>query len=62
MINKIKSFIKKIRQPKVKRNLVSVNEIKKMYKKFTKNQLIRVIIQLSQQNAILKYKKGIIKK
>ena len=62
MKNKIKAFIKKITTPKSKKKLVSVKEVKEIYKGFSKNQLIRVIIRLSQENAMLRYKKGMIKK
>lgn len=61
MINKIKQFIQKLRRPKRKPKFVSVKEVKEIYKGFSKNQLIRVIIKLSQENAMLRYKKGMIK-
>jgi len=37
---------------------VSVNEIKKMYRKLSKNDLIRVVIKLPNENALLKMKQS----
>jgi hypothetical protein len=57
MINKIKLFFKNLIKPKSKQKYVSHNEVKRIYKNFSKNQLINVIIKLANENAFLKAKK-----
>ena len=54
MINKIKSFFSNLFKSKRNQNYVSVKEVKQLYRNFSKNELIRVIIKLGNENALLK--------
>lgn len=59
MINKLKSFFNKLLGKKGT-SVVTHKEIKSMYRNFSKNDLIRALIKLANENAALKLKlKGI---
>jgi hypothetical protein len=55
-MNKIKIFLTKLfsRKPKVNKNPITVNEIKKMYKGMSRSDLIRALIKLATENEMLK--------
>jgi hypothetical protein len=54
MLNKIKSLFSGLFKTKKQSMPVTTDEVKKIYKNFSRNDLIRVIIRLANENALLK--------